>query len=255
MKFEKIVYPDGQVSAKVVDATSNPEMHDIRMRLNSYEDLFYAASIKEALDYMGIPRVSIMIPCLFGQRSDRRPFTNQSLDMRVIANFINSCNFSEVVIYHPHCEQALIAINRSVPIYPLANVNSIIKSLTEDNLVLVAPDAGAYKHVWAYGETSNTAVVGAVKHRDTSGKIDLAILGDVKNKTCLIIDDLADGGYTFVVLAERLKQLGAKKVYLYVSHGYFNKGFDELKKNIDHIWCTNSVKDIDDPYVTQFKII
>jgi len=65
---------------------------------------------------------------------------------------------------------------------------------------------------------------------------------------------VADGGRTFKFLAEALKKQGATKVFLYVTHGQFNYGFDELKESIDHIYCTNSYKDIEDDFVTQFKL-
>jgi len=77
----------------------------------------------------------------------------------------------------------------------------------------------------------------------------------VTGKDCLIVDDLADGGRTFKYLAEALKKQGASKVYLYVTHAQFNYGFEELKETIDHVYCTNSYKDIDDVFVTQFKVI
>jgi phosphoribosylpyrophosphate synthetase len=83
----------------------------------------------------------------------------------------------------------------------------------------------------------------------------ISIQGDVKGKECLIVDDLADGGRTFKYLAEALKKQGASEVYLYVTHGQFNYGFDELKECIDHIYCTNSYKDIDNEFVTQYKVI
>jgi ribose-phosphate pyrophosphokinase len=96
----------------------------------------------------------------------------------------------------------------------------------------------------------------------------------IGDKDCLIVDDLCDGGYTFITLADKLRKNGARRVYLYVSHGLFSKGFPPLFAKIDHIYCTNSVKDIDmestfeytfddggsgvfavKDYVTQYKII
>ena len=83
----------------------------------------------------------------------------------------------------------------------------------------------------------------------------ISIQGDVKDKECLIVDDLADGGRTFKFLAEALKCRGASKIFLYVTHGQFNYGFEELKGAINHIYCTNSFKNIKDEFVTQFKVI
>lgn len=259
MKFERIKYPDGQVSAKVVDTSINSSREDVHVRINSYEDLMYVGSIAEILKNKGFERKSLFIPCLFGQRSDRRFTEDQSYDLKVIANLINSFGFTNITIFHPHSQAATDLINSSKAIYPDVYVREILYDLIEkehlENVTLVSPDAGAYKKTWEYGEKYNLPVLSAVKHRDTDGKIDLTFTGDVAGKTCLIVDDLCDGGYTFVTLGRKLKDAGAMNIYLYVSHGIFSKGFDELKKYIAHIYCTNSVKDIEDPYVTQFKII
>ena len=60
---------------------------------------------------------------------------------------------------------------------------------------------------------------------------------DIQNKTILIIDDICDGGMTFKLTAERLKELGAKEVHLYVTHGIFSKGLETLRESgIDRIF-------------------
>lgn len=254
--YEKIRYPDGQVSAKILSRDINDVIIE---RISSYEDLFFIKSIAEACRY---DRVRLFIPCLFGQRSDRRFDHRQSFDLKIIAEFINSCNFTEVTIFDPHSNISLALINNSVKKSPdfyitesLYNIESAYKHVNEHYLTLVSPDAGAYKKVFTYGEECNLPVVAAVKHRDLEGKVDLTFTGDVKDRECLIIDDLCDGGYTFIVLAKKLREQGATKVYLYVSHGYFSKGLDVFDGLIDHIFCTNSVKDINDPRVTQYKIV
>jgi len=83
----------------------------------------------------------------------------------------------------------------------------------------------------------------ASKHRNVNtGKIiNTSVHGDVKNKTCVICDDIIDGGATFIILADLLKKMGANKVYLIVTHGFFTKQYDVLK-NIDGIYTTDSIK-------------
>lgn len=122
------------------------------------------------------------------------------------------------------------------------------------NSVLISPDAGAYKTTHEIAETLKADLVPSNKVR-INGAPSISIQEDIAGKECLIVDDLADGCRTFKLLAEELKSQGAKKVFLYVTHAQFNYGFDELKETIDHIYCTNSFKDIDDEYVTQFKVI
>ncbi len=250
MKYTTITYPDGQISVKLTDLTAPYEVHE---RINSYTDLIKIKAISEALDFHSIKNRHLRIPCLFGQRSDRRFDKNQSFDLKIIADIINSCNFMDVEIFDPHSDVSLALIHNSYKKDSFEYIEKIHEEIR--NSIIVSPDAGAYKKCFEYGKQLNCEVVAAVKHRDLSGKIELKFIGDVKDKNCIIVDDLADGGYTFELLSKELKDQGANKVVLYVSHGYFTKGFDKLLETIDHIYCTNSVKDITHDKVTQYKII
>jgi len=251
MKYEKINYPDGQIGVKILDIAS-PFI--IQERINSYEDLFFIKSIVEALNNAWIEDIHLVIPCLFGQRSDRRFSSTSSFDLKIIAEFINSCHFTSVNIFDPHSDVALALINNSYKRSSLEFVSRVISEV-EQNVVLISPDAGAYKKVFEYGKDLGLEVVAGVKHRSLNGEVDLKFIGDVNKKNCLIVDDLCDGGYTFIQLSRALRAQGADKVYLYVSHAYFSKGVEVMLDHINHIFCTNSVKDINAPYVTQFKII
>ena len=64
--------------------------------------------------------------------------------------------------------------------------------------------------------------------------------GNVEGKNCLIVDDICDGGRTFTDLAKKLNDKGAKELYLFVSHGIFSKGYDELLGHFNVIGTTNS---------------
>lgn len=261
MNYERIKYPDGQISAKVnlSETIFNP-YKIITERINSYEDLFFIRSIAEAIP--NINEYRLIIPCLFGQRSDRRFTHGQSFDLKLIAEVINNCKFNEVGILDPHSDVSLALINNSYKISSFNHVKDafdaecIINDIWGvDKPIIISPDAGAYKKCFEYGEKLQAEVVAAVKYRDSNGKINLKFIGDVDGKNCLIVDDLIDGGATFINLSKELEVRRAKKVCLYVTHGYFSKGFEILEEAINHIYCTNSVKDIDHAFVTQFKVI
>jgi ribose-phosphate pyrophosphokinase len=252
MKYELKKFHDGQVASKIVE---NGDL-TIKIRGNSYEDLFATASIKEAWDAantMDKSAVSTLtIYCLIGQRSDRRFNENESFDLKVISNFINVMSFDKVQILHPHSPISLALINNSEKISHFSFVEKAFNSI--GNPVLISPDAGAYKATHDIAETLNADLIPSNKVRVNGSPI-ISIQGDVGGKECLIVDDLADGGRTFKYLAEELKKQGASKVFLYVTHSQFNYGFDELKESIDHIYCTNSYKEIDNDFVTQYKVV
>lgn len=252
MKYEAKKFRDGQVAAKILESGSI----EIHIRGNSYEDLFQAAAIKDAWDAENATLsgniATLNIYCLIGQRSDRRFYKQESFDLKTIARFINSMNFNSVKILHPHSPISLALIENSNKMDHFPFVEKAFNAIGKP--VLVSPDAGAYKTTHEIAEKLNADLVPSNKVR-VNGLPMISIQGDVKGKECLIIDDLADGGRTFKFLAEELKKQGATKVFLYVTHAQFNFGFEELKETIDHIYCTNSYKDIEDPFVTQFKVI
>lgn len=241
--MKTIKYPDGQLNVQIDESD---RLGITRQKINSYEDLFELMSKVEVLRYNQIELQELFIPCLFGQRSDRRFSKNESFGLKIICDFINQMGFKKVKILDPHSDVSLALINNSEKISSFEYVQQVCREISKENLVLISPDAGAYKKVFKYGEDLELPVVAANKFRDLEGNITLNILGDVKDKKCLIVDDLCDGGYTFLVLGKKLKELGVNKVYLYVSHGYFSKGFKELNEVLDGIYSTNSVKDIGD---------
>ncbi|WP_324027097.1 phosphoribosyltransferase family protein [Maribacter sp. BPC-D8] len=251
MKYEIKKFHDGQVTAKIAETG---DIH-IKIRGNSYEDLFRAAAIKDAWDAENATNktaiAKLTIFCLIGQRSDRRFNKGESFDLKVICKFINDMKFDSVAILHPHSPISLALIDNAEKISHFDFVEKAFNKI--GNPVLVSPDAGAYKTTHEIAEKLNADLVPSNKVRIDGAPV-ISIQGDVKGKECLIVDDLADGGRTFKFLAEALKQQGASKVYLYVTHAQFNYGFDELKETIDHIYCTNSYKDIDDDFVTQYKL-
>ncbi|PQJ79026.1 phosphoribosyltransferase family protein [Polaribacter porphyrae] len=251
MKYEIKRFKDNQVAAKIVE---NGNLH-IKIRGNTYEDLFKVAAVKDAwdADIENKCNISILtIYCLIGQRSDRRFHPNESFDLKIISKFINSMKFDKVEILHPHSAVSLALINNSTEISCFEYVKQAYNKI--ENPVLVSPDAGAYKTTHYFAEKLNADIIPSNKVR-INGIPQIKIQGNVSQKNCLIIDDLADGGRTFKLLASELKKQGANKVFLYVTHAQFNFGFRELKESINHIFCTNSYKDIDDDFVTQYKVV
>lgn len=252
MQYDIKKFKDGQVAAKILE-TGNLE---VRIRGNSYEDLFAIAAVKEAWDAGNAMNKTatacLTMYCLIGQRSDRRFDPMESFDLKVIANFINSLKFDKVDILHPHSPISLALIENASQLSHFPYVKRTFDMI--GNPVLVSPDAGAYKTTHEIAEKLDADLVPSNKVR-VAGVPEISIQGEVGGRDCLIVDDLADGGRTFKYLAEALKKQGAAKVYLYVTHAQFNYGFEELKETIDHVYCTNSYKDIEDGFVTQFKVI
>lgn len=216
-------------------------------------DLVRIALVKNALDTMIAERmaeadtISLALPYMPQARADRVFVMGMGLPIKVFANIINSLNFDSVLIDDPHSDVATALIDR---VSPTNQADCVLHRLTSIKKVLgdfeiVAPDVGASKKVNDVAQRlKRTSFIQGLKLRDVAtGKITKCELQGNEPITgnVLIVDDIADGGASFVHLAKLLKERGAEKVGLYVTHGIFSKGLEPLKEYIDYVFVCNIV--------------
>ena len=242
-------FPDGQHDVKILAIPSNLTPSDhviIRSRMKSWIDLELIVAANAALRRNVTSHISLYIPYLLGARSDRQftPFGNSYL-VDVIAPVINMCKFSRVSIYDPHSDVAAACINKVHPINNIEFVEDALKNYNYEDVILVSPDAGAYKKIFSLA--TNLGFKGEIltcsKYRNYEGQLTLRIpelTEENKKKTFVIIDDICDGGRTFIQISEMMKDIPKENKVLIVSHGIFSNGFIGLKENFDTIYTTNS---------------
>ena len=135
----------------------------------------------------------------------------------------------------------------------MVNTNKLKQDIN-DRFILIAPDGGSLKKIYKLAEQLGYKgdVITCSKDRDVDGKLTKTIVpvSIIVNKDYVIIDDIADGAGTFINIAKVLRPRlhESNKIYLVVTHGIFSKGFEELNKYFDGIYCTNSYKDIPRDY-------
>lgn len=242
MEYKKVRYPDGGVYAKISDF-SNPVITE---RINSYEDLFFIKSLKEACDYNDINGVTLNIPCLFQQQHDRRFNENESFELKIVADFINSCKFKKVNVYHPHSDVSQIAIKKFKAIDNRKFVTEVLKDIGTTP-ILLSTDAGSYKWINKLADVIEFPgeVYGANKSRDlVTHKLTQVIdRQDFEGKDIIVLDDLCVFGGTFVGLAKLLKERNVGKLYLGVSHITVQNPNKELETLYEKIYCVNTKYD------------
>jgi ribose-phosphate pyrophosphokinase len=242
MLYKKLRYPDGGIYAQI-DDFDNPTIIE---KINSYEDIFFIKSLKDICDYNQIKNVELIVPCMFQQQHDRRFLENQSFELKNVADFINSCNFSKVHVFHPHSDATEMAINN---FHLIDNSNFISKVLKDidDTPIILSTDAGSYKWINKLADKIDYQgeVYGANKSRDPeTHKLKQVIdRQDFGGKNVLILDDLCVGGGTFIGLANMLKESNVGKLYLAVSHVTIENPRKELESLYEKIYCTNSKYD------------
>ncbi|AQP99172.1 ribose-phosphate pyrophosphokinase [Pseudoalteromonas aliena] len=193
--------------------------------------------------------IELVIPYFPYARQDRVCVEGEALGAAVMANFINSLNFSKVTIWDAHSDVSPALINKVINVEQISlleRFEELSQRLLQGELTLISPDAGASKKTIKISEKFNGVpeVIQAQKVRNlkTGEIIKTEIIGDVKGKSVLIADDICDGGRTFIELAKVLKSNGAVEVSLFITHGIFSKGLDVFEGLIERIYTTDSFK-------------
>jgi ribose-phosphate pyrophosphokinase len=257
-------FPSGcEMYVKVNDGNPLPDENSlITGRIKTSNDIFVILLCIDAVIRLGISRnnISLFIPYLPYARQDRVVNKGESFSLKVLTNILYSLNLKEIIIYDAHSTSPNILLDN------IKNINNhkfIQKVFTETipfdtdtSQIIVCPDAGARKKMQhLLPVLKNINVVYADKVRDSAGKIIKTTI-DVEEVRdfCIIVDDICDGGGTFIPIAKALKKAGAKRVILAVSHGIFSKGLDVLN-DIDYFYTTDSFDNgIKDKKLTIIKL-
>jgi ribose-phosphate pyrophosphokinase len=224
----------------------------ITVRLTSSSELMKLIIAVDALKRLFGSKVSMELICPYFPyaRQDRVCVEGEALGAAVMAKLLNTLAFDKVTIWDAHSEVTPALINNVVNTAQEAIIERcqpLVELLKSKTVTLISPDAGATK------KTQNVAkyfgggieVLQAEKVRDLStGAITHTDLhGDVTGKDVLIVDDICDGGRTFLELAKVLKIKGSKSISLFVTHGIFSKGLAVFDGIIDNIYTTDSFID------------
>ena len=180
-------------------------------------------------------------------RQDRICNRGEAFSIGVFSKLINGCGFNNVFIADPHSDVTPALINnvRVIDQTSIIDGGILRDILIQSNILLVSPDAGASKKTEKLASHYRLEVVQGMKKRDLeTGKLSgFEYYGDVNGRDVLIVDDICDGGGTFIGLGQKLLDGGARSVSLYVTHGIFSKGFQYLIDNgISHVYTTDSFK-------------
>lgn len=255
--FQSFVFNGGEPHIKITEDLVGEQI-TITHRINSFNDVGLLLVATDALRRMEIEQIHVLIPYFPAARQDRVMVKGESLSVKVYADIMNAQNYQTITIFDPHSEVTPALLDRVKVIYNYEFIKKCLAIIKED-VVLISPDGGALKKIYKVSEyLGGIEVVECSKKRDVkTGRLSgfKVYEEDLQGKHCVIVDDICDGGGTFLGLAKALQEMNAGKLSLAVSHGIFSKGFQELSKSFDTIFTTNSFRDIEEEKVVQFPII
>ena len=256
LEHTMFLFPGGEVGVKL-DAHNLRYFSDkalyqtVIARIQNSNDVMELVMVTDALRRLHDLPTKLILPYIPYGRQDRVCVEGESLSVKAFADVINGLGFEEVLTFDPHSAVTEAVFDNLVSYSQKDVINAygefVKRVLMLPNALFVAPDAGANKKTSDLASYFNHGeFIRADKLRELStGKIKETIVyaDDLKGVTCIIADDIADGGRTFIELSKVLKAKGAQQVILYVTHGIFSQGVEALMKGgIDEVWTTNSYR-------------
>ena len=212
-------YPDGTLNIKLIqdDINSLISYSRIGWYYDSEEELVVLIYLLNALRSKNITGMGLDMPYVPNARMNRCENVNDVFTLKYFANIINSLGFNFVRTLDVHSTVTEALINNISNESPASYIQFVMGQIV---LTIFYPDAGAMKR---YSKMIKAPCVFGNKVRDwETGKIqNLEVIGDqklIKEHDILIIDDICSRGGTFYYAAQKLKELGAKDIYLWVSH-------------------------------------
>lgn len=221
----------------LVQSTAYPA-NDNFMELLFWVDAFNRASAES---------VTVVLPYFSYAKGDKKDEPRVSIRARVCADAIEAAGADRVVTLDLHAPQIQGFFRIPVDVlYALPELCRAVQRLELDDLVVVSPDTGFAKQARKYAAYLSASIAIADKQRkghDERVEV-LEVIGDVRGKTALIVDDFTISAGTLADAAAKLVEQGAKAVYAAVSHGVFSKGSMERieESAIERLLVTDSIE-------------
>ena len=240
-------FPDGETFVKieenvrgeevfVVQPTSPPTNHNLM-------ELFI---MMDALRRASAARITAVLPFYGYARQDRKDQPRVPITAKLVANLLVASGANRILAVDLHAQQIQGFFDIPVDhLYAAPVMYDYLKKKKLTDLVVVSPDTGGLKMAHAYSQVLEAGLAIVAKRRTSATHVEsLAVIGDIKSKNVLIVDDLTETAGTLTTAAALLKKKGAKNIIACVSHAILNDtGIERLRKSdIDELITTDTVQ-------------
>jgi len=244
-------FPDGEIFVKYRQNIRGADVYIVQPTCNPpNETLMELLIMIDAAHRASAARITAVIPYYGYARQDRKDQPRVPITAKLVANLLTVAGASRILTIDLHSQQIQGFFDIPVDhLYATPVMYHYLKDIMDPASVVVAPDSGSVKMAQAYGDMLDAGFAVVAKRRlDATSVASSHLVGDVKDRICLLTDDLTTTAGTLVAAAALLKKEGAKAVFAAVSHCLINDIGKErlLKSPIEKLVTTNGVPVTDD---------
>jgi ribose-phosphate pyrophosphokinase len=240
-------FSDGEVMIEILENVRGRDVFVLQSTCTpTNENLLELMVMIDALKRSSAARVSAAIPYFGYARQDRRPRSARvAISAKVVANMLASVGVARVLTMDLHADQIQGFFDIPVDnIYAAPVLLGDVWKQRYEDLIVVSPDVGGVVRARALAKRleSDLAIIDKRRPKANVSEV-MNVIGEVKGRTCVIMDDMVDTAGTLVKAAQVLKEEGAKKVVAYCTHPVLSGGAIERIKgsDLDELVVTDTI--------------
>ena len=238
-------FPDGEIGVQILENVRGKDvflLQSIARRPNHY--LMELLIIVDALKRASANSISVLLPYYGYARQDRKNKGRTPITAKLVANLLEKAGVTRVLTMDLHTEQIQGFFDIPVDnLYARPLFVRVVREMGLDDLVVVSPDVGSNKLARKFAEDlkADIAIVDKRRVDEAKGRVEVsALIGDVRGKNALIVDDICSTGSTLAAAAKVCRREGAKAVYAFITHG-FSVGKALEGSVLDGVYFTDTI--------------
>jgi ribose-phosphate pyrophosphokinase len=242
MKLSK--FSDGEISCEVLENVRGNDCYVIQT-FDSSDSIMSLFIIGDALKRASCGRITAVVPYYGYARQDRKSRSRTPITAKLLADLITASGYNRVITMDLHAGQIQGFFN--LPVDDLFARKTFIEDIKKQDLediCIVSPDAGGAPRARSIAKPFNASLAIIDKRREKANHSEVMhVIGDVTDKDCIIVDDIADTCGTLTNAASALKKSGAKSVRAYITHGVLSGPAAEriLDSQIQELVVTDTI--------------
>jgi ribose-phosphate pyrophosphokinase len=239
-------FSDGEIEVKIIDNVRGSDCYIVQPTSHPVnENIMELLILADALKRASARRIVAVVPYYGYGRQDRKSEPRVPITARLVADLFASAGITRVITMDLHAGQIQGFFDIPVDnLYALPVILSYFKKKKLDNIVVVSPDSGGVERARNFAKHLDAELAIADKRRPRPNEAAIMnIIGEVKNKTCIVLDDLVDTAGTFTKVANVIKAKGAKRVFAAASHGVLSGNAKQIIQDscIEELVITDSI--------------
>ncbi len=238
-------FSDGEIQPSFTQSVRGDFVFIIQSTFAPADNLMELLLMVDAAYRASAYKIAAVIPYFGYARQDRKDKPRVPIGAKLVANMLHAAGVSRVITMDLHADQIQGFFDMPVDhLFASSVFKPYIEKMGIKDIVVAAPDTGGVKRASVYSGFLHAPLVISYKKRERANQVaSLRVIGDVKDKNVILVDDIVDTAGTLSIAAEIMKDMGAKGVYAFISHPVLSgKAYERIEKSaLDKLFVTDSI--------------